>query len=382
MELNNEPRQKLREIVSRYGTKIYEDKQKCKGLILDYCSNYRKEANVLIAVLEENVPSDLSNTSNRSGVPIELLMARLIQKVCDERGLDKDAAKWAVESWALASGIKVNNASEAPSKQQATRPTQPMNTSPAPIKTNSLPTRTTSPPLVFHDTATNPPAYRAYANPTPARAAPVRPRRGTAQASAQAQKPQTFGNILLIASGIVIMALSVRTVIYPHLFGQTFGYSVFPYALYLIGVILGSGRGLLASVLFIVLGAAGFPLFHFSNYPTQTIPDFLDLYLTWGGSGGFRVLYILVCPIIVYVVGSLCRGRSRKTFLGSLGVVLIGQVIYFVSVIGVNTYLAHISLSQSFTYLLPYQLGAFILAFIVAIPFHWIRAARTRAMTI
>jgi hypothetical protein len=100
--VNNLPRQKLCEIITQYGRSVYEDPQQCKGLLLDLCGDYKREVNVLITVLEERVVADLLSVSE--SVPQEVVLARLTRRVCENRGLAEDAARWGVESWALALG--------------------------------------------------------------------------------------------------------------------------------------------------------------------------------------------------------------------------------------------------------------------------------------
>jgi hypothetical protein len=100
--LNNIPRQKLCEIITEYGRAVYEDPQYCKGLLLDLCGENKREINVLITVLEERVVAELLWASE--SVPQEVVLARLIRRVCENRGLAEDAARWGVESWALALG--------------------------------------------------------------------------------------------------------------------------------------------------------------------------------------------------------------------------------------------------------------------------------------
>jgi outer membrane protein assembly factor BamB len=110
--MNNVPRQKLREIVAQYGRSICDNPQQCKGLLLDQCGEYKREVNILIAALEEHVVDDLMHIS--AGVPTELVLTRLSERLYDNRGMEKEAARWGVESWALALGMSVAQSSTAP----------------------------------------------------------------------------------------------------------------------------------------------------------------------------------------------------------------------------------------------------------------------------
>ena len=110
--MNDVPRQKLREIITQYGRSICDNPQHCKGLLLDLCGEQKREINILIAVLEEHAVADLLQSS--ASVPTEILLARLTQRLCDNRSMEKEAARWGVESWALALGLIESKTSRTP----------------------------------------------------------------------------------------------------------------------------------------------------------------------------------------------------------------------------------------------------------------------------
>jgi len=101
--MNDLPRQKLREIVARHGRSVARDARRCEGLLRDCCGQYRREVSVLVSALEEHVPADL--LAAPAGTPREVLLARLAHKLCDHLALSEPAARWAVNSWALALGL-------------------------------------------------------------------------------------------------------------------------------------------------------------------------------------------------------------------------------------------------------------------------------------
>ena len=101
--MNEQPRQKLREIVARHGSSIAHDARRLEGLLKDYSAQHRREVSVLVSALEEHVPQDLSAAP--SGTPRRVLLARLARRLADHRGLSETAATWAVNSWALALGL-------------------------------------------------------------------------------------------------------------------------------------------------------------------------------------------------------------------------------------------------------------------------------------
>ena len=102
--MNDLPRQKLAEIVKRYGPSVCEDPRRCRALLMDLCGEYRREIFCLVSAVEEEVAAELREV--QSGVPVELLLERLTNRLVDNCALDEEAACWTVESWALALGIK------------------------------------------------------------------------------------------------------------------------------------------------------------------------------------------------------------------------------------------------------------------------------------
>lgn len=102
--MDNIPRQKLCEIISKYGRAICDDARRVEGLLRDLCGGYKRETSVLVIALHERVPQELLNTSS-SGITPELAIARLSKRLHDDLAITEDAARWAVESWALALGV-------------------------------------------------------------------------------------------------------------------------------------------------------------------------------------------------------------------------------------------------------------------------------------
>jgi hypothetical protein len=98
------PRVKLSELVGRFGPGLSRDARQCKALLADVCGNqYRGECAVLVAAVEEGVAGELLGSS--SGLPTEVLLGRLSDRLHENRGVSSDLARWSLESWAVALGI-------------------------------------------------------------------------------------------------------------------------------------------------------------------------------------------------------------------------------------------------------------------------------------
>jgi hypothetical protein len=97
------PRQKLAELIRRFGREIAGDARRCEALLKDACPQHKREIFVLVSAAKESVGVELLGSS--SGAPKEALVSRLTMRVHENLGLPESLARWAVESWALALGL-------------------------------------------------------------------------------------------------------------------------------------------------------------------------------------------------------------------------------------------------------------------------------------
>lgn len=102
--MDDVPRQKLCELIATYGRSLCDDPRRCEGLLRDLCGEHRREIHVLVSALKERVAVDILSSS-ASSLPHEVLLTRLTKRLQDNLGLAEDAARWAVDSWALALGV-------------------------------------------------------------------------------------------------------------------------------------------------------------------------------------------------------------------------------------------------------------------------------------
>ena len=100
--MNDEPRQKLRELIFEYGRSLCDVPNRCEALLKDYCGIHKREIFVLMSALKKRVTDDLLRSS--AGIPQEIVIGRLCKRLEDELAFTSEASHWAVESWALALG--------------------------------------------------------------------------------------------------------------------------------------------------------------------------------------------------------------------------------------------------------------------------------------
>ena len=179
--MNNLPRQMLRQILAKYGNEICSDVRRCENLLKDLCGSYRREINVLVNAIEERVPLDLL-AANRS-MPLELLLTRLEKRLEEQTALTAEAARWAIESWALALNLATENEiqtrrkrieSAAPpiSKTETVPPNDSANSGKIPNVNRRTPSQPTKIPTTVPQSRINPPIIRQPI-PTPKPSPPV-----------------------------------------------------------------------------------------------------------------------------------------------------------------------------------------------------------------
>jgi parallel beta-helix repeat protein len=140
--MNDSARQKLIEIVGRHGKSVVDDPQRAEGLFRDNFGEHKREIAVLTMALEEGVGRDLA--AAQQNAPSAVLLARLTQRLVDNLALSEDAAKWAVESWALALGVVSNNDLNFSSSQNREE-----------TKTNDVPPNVQNLPVIQNQGAQN-----------------------------------------------------------------------------------------------------------------------------------------------------------------------------------------------------------------------------------
>lgn len=206
--MNSSPRQTLARIIAKHGRGICDSPKRIEALLRDLSSQHRREINIIVGALDERVAADLIGAGK--SVPRDVLLARLSARLRDNLAYTPEAARWGVETWAVALGILSEDEVEererleakttqrlspalSEAKPAATKTSQ---TNPSPITQPSRPTQpqpkrgvTYAPPK---QASSKPPAYAPTPNPPPhiASPAPAAPRRTyTPPANANAAAP-------------------------------------------------------------------------------------------------------------------------------------------------------------------------------------------------
>jgi hypothetical protein len=97
--------EKLKKIVAEYGNELIANRTQCKNIFNDRLMGTKREANVLLAALEENVPQRL--LVHPDAVLTERALRNFADGLSQTMGLDEAAARWAVETWATALGVRL-----------------------------------------------------------------------------------------------------------------------------------------------------------------------------------------------------------------------------------------------------------------------------------
>ncbi len=101
--MNPLPRHTLTRLIAKHGRGICDSPKRIEALLRDLCGSHRREINILIGALEERVATDLIRTGK--SVPRDVLLAKLANRLQDNRAYTPEAASWAVDGWAVALGI-------------------------------------------------------------------------------------------------------------------------------------------------------------------------------------------------------------------------------------------------------------------------------------
>jgi hypothetical protein len=109
---------KLRYIVGTYGLDVCNNPRQVEGLLRDLSGEHRREISVLTGATREGVPAEL--LAARESIAYAVLVERLTRLLQDNLALTDEAARWAVETWALALGVART------SSQSSARPAQPV----------------------------------------------------------------------------------------------------------------------------------------------------------------------------------------------------------------------------------------------------------------
>jgi hypothetical protein len=100
--MNPHVRDKLCQIVARYGAPIVEDARRCEALLKDLCPQDKREVHVLVGALRERIPEEVAAAKSPRGAIAAI--GRLTKRLEDNLALAEMPARWAVESWAVALG--------------------------------------------------------------------------------------------------------------------------------------------------------------------------------------------------------------------------------------------------------------------------------------
>ena len=102
---NEEARKVLCQIVARYGQDICSEPNRVRGLLKDLCNDSQREVFLLDAASRSGVVEELIGKVGKTSEPPTTLISRLAARLANNTGLEKEYARWAIESWALALGI-------------------------------------------------------------------------------------------------------------------------------------------------------------------------------------------------------------------------------------------------------------------------------------
>ena len=129
--MNDLPRHTLSRIIIKHGPGICDTPKRLEALLRDLCGAHRREINIIMGALEERVATDLTTEGN-SAVPRDVLFARLAARLRDNLAYTPEAARWGVETWAVALGIL--SEAELQERARTQSPEESRNNVPPPVR--------------------------------------------------------------------------------------------------------------------------------------------------------------------------------------------------------------------------------------------------------
>jgi len=90
----SDTRATLRQLILDHGRTLATDPRRCEAMLRDLCADQRREVNLLINALREQIGADLLAT--RSAEPVAMRLARLSRRLEDHLSLKPAAAAWAL----------------------------------------------------------------------------------------------------------------------------------------------------------------------------------------------------------------------------------------------------------------------------------------------
>ena len=92
------PREKLKELMEKNGEGLLQDRDRCEGLLKDYCGGHRREISAIVGALEERVPLELRSSWQTAMTPEAMREDYLLYKrdrfiMTEQRVLDAIAAE-------------------------------------------------------------------------------------------------------------------------------------------------------------------------------------------------------------------------------------------------------------------------------------------------
>jgi hypothetical protein len=108
MTMHKKPRRTLAKLLDDYGDELIHDPRRTEAFLNDLCGKYTREIFVLVQAQRKRVPAELRAAPK--WIPTGTTVNRLVNLLESQLALTPEAAAWAVESWAIALGLIVEDA--------------------------------------------------------------------------------------------------------------------------------------------------------------------------------------------------------------------------------------------------------------------------------
>lgn len=97
---NNHVRYQLQELLAHHGSELWKERDRCRDLLLENCSGYAGDVELLIYALDRDIPAAILDAE--PALPWDRLREQLLTRL--GKDVTPQAAHWVVEAWALVLG--------------------------------------------------------------------------------------------------------------------------------------------------------------------------------------------------------------------------------------------------------------------------------------
>jgi hypothetical protein len=100
--MSDDARGTLKQLVGKHGSRLAGEPGRLRGFFGDYCPKQYRQSSLLVTVAEQGMARELVGAGPGS---LAGMITGMVDRLHNSRGMKRQDAQWAVESWVLALGL-------------------------------------------------------------------------------------------------------------------------------------------------------------------------------------------------------------------------------------------------------------------------------------